>query len=314
MKTSCTPRYLRVSLLSNCNLKCSYCRPSDQHQSAVQAPIEKVRAAIRFLHRSGIRKVRFTGGEPTLYKGLPELVSFVKNLDQDVHTGVTSNGILLGPMIRELSDAGLDSVNISLDTLDPARFQALTGRSLHKEVISGIDAAVEHISRVKLNCVLIRGVTDDEIERLILFADNRGLDIRFIEFMPNCYSTPNDPRFISTDEIRTRLPWSFTTLPHEGSSAARYCVSPSLRIRVGFICSVSHPFCSRCDRIRLTADGMLHTCIYDSGGINLFNLLVTDSEIAQIEYEKLVQSKHLKGRRRPDVFDSTLPSFSAMGG
>lgn len=314
MKIKHQPRYLRVSLLSACNLKCSYCQPPGKQRPAILAPEDKVRAAIRFLHRSGIRKIRFTGGEPTLYKNLSGLVAFIREMDENVHTAVTSNGLLLKSKARALARTGLNSANISIDTLDPDRFYKLTGSSDLNRVISGIDAAAEYIDKVKLNCVLIRGVNDHEADKLISFADSRGLDIRFIEFMPNRYSAPGDPRFISSEEIRNRLPWDFEPLPGAINSAARYYGSPSLKIKVGFIDSVSHPFCNGCDRIRLTADGLLYTCLYDSNRINLFDLLASDPDRARAEFDKLVESKRFGGCHTGTRAASSLPSFSAIGG
>ncbi len=306
------PAYLRMSLLSACNLQCSYCRPPGRKRFDTAAPDDKVRAAIRFLHGRGIRKIRFTGGEPTLCKGLCRLVAFIKSLDSGVHTAITSNGVLLASLARSLSEAGLNSANVSIDTLDADKFHALTGRRCLDRVIAGIDAAAKHIGRVKLNCVLIRGFNDGEVERLIRFADDRGLDMRFIEFMPNRYSTPGDPRYISSTEIRGRLPWKLEELPGNPGSAARYYAASSLRIRVGFISSVSHPFCGGCDRIRLTADGLLYTCLYDSRSINIFELLEGSSGRMQEAYERLVESKRFRGCRAGP--DAALPSFSAIGG
>jgi cyclic pyranopterin phosphate synthase len=273
-----------------------------------------VRSAIRFLHGFGIRKIRFTGGEPTLSRDLCRLIAFIKEMDSEVHTAITSNGVLLDSKARALSAAGLDSANISIDTLDPDKFRVLTGSRHLERVISGIDAAAEHIGNVKLNCVLIRGVNDDEADKMISFANRRGLDIRFIEFMPNRYSPPGDPRFISSDEIIERLPWEFKALPGRQNSAARYYTSPSLQIKVGFISSVSHPFCSGCDRIRLTADGLLYTCLYDSSRVDLFDLLATDYERADAEFKKLVESKRYGGCHTSADSIKTLPSFASIGG
>jgi cyclic pyranopterin phosphate synthase len=288
--------------------------PAGKHRPTVSAPDDKVRSAIRFLHGSGIRKIRFTGGEPTLYNSLCGLVSFIKEMDGDVHTAITSNGVLIGSKARVLSVAGLDSANISLDTLDPSKFEALTGSRNLNQIISGIDAAAEYIGNVKLNCVLIRGVNDDEVERLILFANSRGLDIRFIEFMPNRYSAPGDPRFISSEEIRDRIPWQFQASSNKYNSAARYYTASSLRIRVGFVSSVSHPFCDGCDRVRLTADGLLYTCLYDSSSINLFDLLTAESGQARAQFTELVESKQLGGCHSTAGSPVDLPSFSAIGG
>lgn len=314
MNKNRTPKYLRVSLLSACNLQCSYCLPPGINRPTVVAQDDKLRSAIRFLHGSGINKVRFTGGEPTLYKGLSELISFVKSLNEDIHVAITSNGVLLNKIAEELALAGLDSINISLDTLDPDKFKVFASQDYLKRIISGIDRAAAYINSVKLNSVLIRGVNDDETEKLILFAESRGLDIRFIEFMPNRYSAPGDPRFISSEEIRGRLPWDFQEFPNNSSSAGRYYTAPSLKIRIGFISSVSHPFCESCDRIRLAANGLLYACLYESSNINLFELLMVDPDQAQTEYIKLLQSKQFGGCHGAGKSGAALPSFSAIGG
>jgi cyclic pyranopterin phosphate synthase len=308
------PRYLRISLLSACNLRCSYCKPDSKQLPSIVAPNAKVRSAIRFLHGFGINKIRFTGGEPTLYKSLSELVSFVKSMDGDIQTAVTSNGVLLKARAEELSTAGLDSINVSLDTLDSVKFRMLTSSGVLDNVISGIDAAARHIGNVKLNCVLIRDFNDKEADRLISFAENRGLDIRFIEFMPNRYSAPGDPRFVSGEEIRNQLPWDFRRLPGNPNSAARYYSASPLKIKIGFISPVSHPFCASCNRIRLTADGLLYNCLYDSTRLNLFDLLENDPERAQAEFEKLLRAKRFSGCNSSIHFAETLPSFSAIGG
>jgi cyclic pyranopterin phosphate synthase len=271
-------------------------------------------SAIEFLIRAGIRKVRFTGGEPTLHKDLATLVAGVKVMDSGVRTAITTNGVLLESLAPGLASAGLDSANISLDTLDPIRFHSLTGRDQLDKVLSGIDTAARHIGRVKLNCVLMRGTNDGEVSDLIEFADERQLDIRFIEYMPNRFSAPGDRRFISGDEVRRRLPWNLIPLPNEPASAARYYTAPELRIRVGFISPVSHPFCSGCDRIRLAADGKLYACLFDSGAINLFEMMATGSGRAEDELTKLVELKRFGGCRGAADKPGDLPSFSALGG
>lgn len=314
MKSIPVHAYLRVSLLSACNLRCVYCTPSGKRRRTRVAPREQVRSSIRFLHGAGVRKIRFTGGEPTMYKGLTGLVSFVKSVDENIHAAITSNGVLLEKKAEPLALAGLDSLNISLDTLLPAKFRALTGSDRLHQVIAGIDAAVEYIGQVKLNTVLMRGVNDDEVDRLITFSAERGLDIRFIEFMPNLYSSPGDPRYISNGEILNRLPWELQALPADPGGAARYFAAPALNMNIGFISPVSHPFCLGCNRIRLTADGLLYSCLYDSSHINLFELLASGPEGATTELNKLLKSKQYGGYRSADHCFARLPSFSAIGG
>jgi cyclic pyranopterin phosphate synthase len=273
-----------------------------------------VRSAIRFLHGAGIRKIRFTGGEPTMYEGLDGLVSSVKSVDKNVHTAVTSNGVLLESLAEPLAVSGLDSINISLDTLDPAKFHALTGRDYLPRVLAGIDAAVRHLGRVKLNTVLMRGFNDGEVERLIAFGAERGMPVRFIEFMPNRYSAPGDTRYISNEEIRSRLPWELDALPADPGAAARYYRAADLNVPVGFISPVSRPFCVGCNRIRLAADGLLYSCLYDSTHIDLFELLASGTGAAQAELDRLMESKRYGGTCHAHHSISKLPSFSAIGG
>jgi cyclic pyranopterin phosphate synthase len=278
------------------------------------ASTDRLCAAIEFLYQAGIRKVRFTGGEPTLHKDLATLIARVKAMDSSVHTGITTNGVLLESLAPGLASAGLDSVNISLDTLDREKFQTITGRDQLDIAIRGIETASSHIRRVKLNCVLMRGTNDEEAPDLIKFADERHIDIRFIEYMPNRFSAPGDPRFISGDELRGRLPWALSLLPVKPASAARYYTAPELCIRVGFISPVSHPFCSDCDRLRLTADGKLYACLFDSGAINLYDVMSTGSPKAVSELMNLLELKQLGGCRGLADRSAALPSFSRLGG
>jgi cyclic pyranopterin phosphate synthase len=280
----------------------------------VIAPPDKVCSAVQFLIDQGVKKIRFTGGEPTLYSDLIEMVSFVKKLDKNIHIAITSNGVLLRSKVKSLSAAGLDSINISIDTLDPVKFKTLTGSNNLDKVISGIDAAVEHVKHVKLNCVLIRGVNENEIEELVSFANSRELDIRFIEFMPNRYNASKNPHFISGEEVRKRLPWDLHALPADSNGTAYYYSSSSLNKKVGFINPVTHSFCYSCNRIRLTANGLLYSCLYQSDCIDLFKLLTIDPARARSEYYKLVQSKRFNGCRDYGDSDTSLPSFSIIGG
>ncbi|MEE8577874.1 MAG: radical SAM protein [candidate division Zixibacteria bacterium] len=314
MSTYCPPRYLRVSLLSACNLYCSYCRPRGQGAPALVSPVDRLCGAIDFLHRFGIKKVRFTGGEPTLYKDLVAVVTRVKAMDSNVHTAITTNGVLLKNLSPALGAAGLDSTNISLDTLDAVKFHSITGLNQLDRVIAGIDAAVRHIGRVKLNCVLVRGSNHEEASDLIRFANVRGVDIRFIEYMPNRFAAPGDPRFISGDEVRRRLPWNLSPVPGKPIGAARYYAAPDLRVRVGFISPISHPFCDRCDRLRLAADGMLYSCLFDSRAINLFDMLGNSPGEAESALRKLVGLKRFDGCSGATDIPAGLPSFSRLGG
>lgn len=308
-------RYLRVSLINQCNLACSYCKPNSTKSPAVRrtAP-SRFREAISLLHGIGIRKVRFTGGEPTLYKELPELVSFAKSLAGDMQVAITSNGLLLDRLAEPLADAGLDSVNISLDTTNRAKFTRVTGSDLLRQVMAGIEAAIRHIPLVKLNCVVMAGVNDDEAETMIRLADSLGTHIRFIEFMPTKLSSGHHNLFVSGSSLRNSLPFQLTLVRGQSSTAARYYVSDKLRIKVGFIDPVSHSFCANCDRIRLTSDGRLYGCLFSGKNFNLLQALEQGDEFASRQVRQLVAAKEYFGcaalNRRPD----DLPSFVNIGG
>jgi cyclic pyranopterin phosphate synthase len=308
-------RYLRVSLLRGCNLKCVYCRPtgSDSLPEAGRYTIDQYTAAIRLLYDFGIRKVRFTGGEPTLYRQLPDLIGHTNQL-ADVKTAITTNGLLLSRLAETLSGAGLASVNISVDTLNRSKFRMITSTDRFQDVISGIEASVKYIPLVKLNTVVIKGINDDEVNDLILFADRMGISIRFIEYMPTMMTKDGDRGYISGNDIMTRLPYDFSPVERTNNTAARYYRSPDLNIVVGFINPVSHPFCDGCDRLRLASDGRLYGCLFSSSSTNLFELLENGREAAVREIARLIENKKYLGCPGLNETQNHLPSFITMGG
>jgi cyclic pyranopterin phosphate synthase len=271
-------------------------------------------SAILSLCRLGVEKVRFTGGEPTLYRRLPELVASVKRHNERVHTALTTNGILMSTLAARLADAGLDSVNISLDTLKPERFKLITSVDRLQDVIGGIEAAIRHTPRVKLNCVMMKGINDDEPAALVRFADTLGIDIRFIELMPSCLTGSNRSLYISAEEVRHRLSIKLIPLARERGKAARYYRSPELRIRVGFIAPVSEPFCTGCDRLRLTSDGHLYGCLFSAEGIDLYQLLDSGEENMAEAIVNLLKFKRHTGGAAQLSSATTWPSFSMVGG
>lgn len=308
-------RYLRVSLVNRCNLACSYCQPNGSESPSIKRTDPAIfMQAIGLLCKTGIRKVRFTGGEPTLYKDLPELVSFTKSLADNMQVAVTSNGLLLDRLAEPLAEAGLDSVNISLDTTDPEKFTRITGSDLLTKVIGGIEAAIRYIPQVKMNCVVMAGVNDDEVESMIRLADSLGVDIRFIEFMPAKNPNGHHNLFVSGASIRASLPFKLTRIDAPASAAARYYQSDQLGIRVGFIDPVSHSFCAQCDRIRLASDGRLYGCLFSGNNFNLLNALAKGEAAALQQVQQLVAAKQYLGcsavNQRPD----DLPSFVNIGG
>lgn len=308
-------RYLRVSLLNYCNLSCFYCKPSARgHKSSGVADVSMVAEAIAALHSFGVRKVRFTGGEPTLHKQLTTLIRSTKALSSDMSCAVTTNGMLLERLALSLAGAGLDSINISLDTLRFDRFAGITGEGGLESVLAGIRACKGLIPEVKLNCVMMKCVNDDEAAEMVAFADSLGVDIRFIEYMPSRGNLTRRDLYIAGDEVKKSMPFALTPLSGPRKAAARYYVADNLRIRVGFINAVSHPFCARCDRIRMTSDGNLYGCLFSGHKVNLFALLSQGRERLQSSLQELLEIKRSLGCSSANNMAENLPSFVDLGG
>ncbi|MFP4476332.1 MAG: GTP 3',8-cyclase MoaA [Desulfatibacillaceae bacterium] len=264
--------YLRVSVTDRCNLRCFYCTPVRNYTPLPHDEIlsyEEILSVIRAGADLGIRKVRVTGGEPLVRKGVADLISGITNLTAIEDLGLTTNGVLLGSLAPALYEAGLRRVNISLDTLRPDTFHRITGRDLHRHVMAGIDAALATgFNPVKLNVVPVRGLNDTELEDLARLTLDRPLVVRFIEFMPTggvAGWTPD--RFIPWEEMRDRVvknigPLSPVANPTDLDGPAMRFRFPEAPGEIGFITSVTRHFCDQCNRMRLTSDGKLRPCLF----------------------------------------------------
>lgn len=266
-------RYLRLSVTPACPMRCIYCRPAAEvhtpsfHLLSRQEIGEIVTHLVR---RHGLRKVRLTGGEPT---SRPDLLAIVQTLSADAgvtELAMTTNGLRLANMAEGLKAAGLDRVNVSIDSLDRRRFEQMTGIDGLTRVIHGIDAAVAAgLGPVKLNTVVVRGHNDDELDGLVAFAAERDLEIRFIELMPmGPLKDRWRERFVSEQEMRKRLARivaAWVPIPWRGGAARCYRAQlfDGRVASVGFISAMSCPFCERCDRIRITANGDWYPCLMD---------------------------------------------------
>lgn len=308
--------YLRVSLLSNCNLHCFYCRPPGHRCTSndISPAARHCEAALSLLGDLGVRKVRFTGGEPTLSPLLMRLIAFTRDFTPAQHIALTSNGLILERLAPLLERAGLDSVNISLDTLNRATYKVITAVDGLKRTIAGIKTAVAEIPEVKLNCVLLRGVNLTEACSLIAFADELGVPLRFIEYMPSTMNPVNNGWYISTDEFMRQLPFTFMPLDSDPASAARYYHASGVNVPIGFISPVSRPFCSACNRLRLAADGRLYHCLFSDRSTDLFTLLDSGrADIAEAA-QRFMNAKYSDGFPAAARQAGTLPSFIEMGG
>jgi molybdenum cofactor biosynthesis protein A len=273
--------YLRLSLAERCNLRCTYCMPEDgvplQPASHLLQTDELLHLA-SFFRSYGVDKFRLTGGEPTLRSDLNDVVSGLKALDPR-QIGITTNGVALARKIPVLAREGLDSVNLSLDTLQPAKFEALTRRpaSYLKSVYDALEACYEHMppSQIKINCVLMRGVNTDEVTDFIELGmrDFPGIAVRFIEYMPFSDNGWELDKLVPYQEVLEEIDnsahaWELVKLPakdpHDTTKWYKAWASEESFVNVGFITSMSQPFCAGCNRLRLSADGQLKVCLFGS--------------------------------------------------
>ena len=279
---------LRLSVIEACNFRCPYCMPAERVpddyglDAASRLSFDEIERLVRGFASVGVRKLRLTGGEPLLRKRLPELIARLAAVDGIDDIALTTNASLLAVQARALYEAGLHRVTVSLDTLDPAQFAALSGgRGDLAEVLRGIEAArTAGFARIKLNCVIQRGVNDDQLLPLVVFAREYGHTIRFIEYMD--VGTCNDwtiERVLPSAELRDAIHahWPLHALgPHyRGEVAARHAFDDG-RGEVGFVSSISAPFCGDCHRARVSADGRLYTCLFAGEGTDLRPWLGSD--------------------------------------
>ncbi|MBC7104579.1 MAG: GTP 3',8-cyclase MoaA [Firmicutes bacterium] len=268
--------YLRLSVTGRCNLRCLYCRSGDEEspQAPAEMPAEDLLKIVRAAALMGFRKVRLTGGEPLLRPDIVDLVRAVAGVPGIDDLALTTNGVRLARLAPALARAGLKRVNVSLDTLRPERFRAITGADRWPQVWEGIEEALGlGLHPVKLNAVVLRGLNDDEVGDLARLTLDRPLHLRFIEVMDFEGNGPAAARRVDTGEVRSLLEAEFGPLepgkPGAGCGPARYWKLPGARGTVGFISPYSAPFCDRCNRMRVTAAGALRPCLHDPWELDL---------------------------------------------
>ena len=279
--------YLRLSVTDLCNLRCRYCMPDGVEKLEREAVLtyeEFLRLAALFA-QCGIDTVRVTGGEPLVRKNVAQLVAGLKDIPGIRKVTMTTNGILLAQQLPALLAAGLDSVNISLDTLRPEVFRQITARDDFAAVQAGLQAALESGIPVKLNCVPQAGVNEGELEDLAALAENRPLQVRFIEMMPIGYGAAMP--CISGPEMRQRFARRWPELQPLteaafGDGPAVYYTVPGWQGSIGFIAAVHGKFCASCNRVRLTSQGFLRPCLASEAGCDLRALLRSGADDTQL--------------------------------
>ncbi|MBK7642866.1 MAG: GTP 3',8-cyclase MoaA [Planctomycetes bacterium] len=287
---------LRLSVTDRCNLRCSYCMPELDYAWLAKPLIlsfEEIARVVEAFTRLGVDKLRLTGGEPLLRKDLPVLVELLAQNAAIRDLALTTNGLLLRELAAPLRRAGLHRLTVSLDTLDPQRFRALTRRDGLADVIAGLDAAAAAgFAKLKIDSVVLRGTNDDELVPLLEFARARDAELRFIEYMDVGGATNwSMEKVLTRAQMLERIREAYGPITpleeHSSAPAERFLLSDGTVF--GIIASTTQPFCSSCDRSRLTADGMWFTCLYARTGLDLRAPLRAGAgpdELAQILRER----------------------------
>jgi cyclic pyranopterin phosphate synthase len=270
--------YLRVSVTDRCNLRCRYCMPADGVALSGCRDVltlEEIARLVACAAGLGVNKVRLTGGEPLVRKGLVKLVERIREIAGIAEIALTTNGILLSGHAGELKAAGLDRVNISLDTMNPRKFRYITRRGDLDRVREGIGAALAAgLAPVKLNMVVMKGFNDDEVLDFARLTLERPLHVRFVELMP--IGESDREGFLPLSLVRERIAGHFGLIPRKnvpGNGPAEYCAIPGAMGSIGFIAAMSHRFCNHCNRLRLTTDGKLRPCLQKEAEVDVMPLL-----------------------------------------
>lgn len=271
--------YLRLSITDRCNLRCRYCMPEEgmpklKHDDVLT--YEEMLRLVRLVSRMGISKIRVTGGEPLVRKGIVYFCDQISAIQSVKSLSITTNGLLLKDFAQDLLAAGVARINVSLDTLKPERYASMTRRDCFDQVWMGIQAALEMgFDPVKLNVVVMKGLNDDEIEDLARLTYSYPFHVRFIEFMP-FRPEEHSAAFLSADDIFQRLEQVAPLSPVQiknGNGPARHYQFPGAVGKIGIISPISHHFCPACNRLRVTSDGKLRTCLFSQEETDLRVLL-----------------------------------------
>jgi cyclic pyranopterin phosphate synthase len=282
---------LRVSVTDRCNFRCTYCMPEEGLKWLPRADIltyEEIARLVGAFHTLGVATVRLTGGEPTVRRDLPALVAMLRAVAPDVDLSMTTNGFLLDEMAIELAEAGLDRVNVSIDSLLRHRFAEMTRRDALDRVLAGLRAAEQAgLAPIKLNCVVLRGTNDDEVAEFAAFARSSGYDVRFIEYMPlDADHAWEREKVVPSREVLERIAARYPLVAEERDDpapASTFHFADGAPGSVGVIASVTEPFCDSCDRMRLTADGQFRSCLFALDETNLRDPVRAGASDAEVE-------------------------------
>ncbi|RRR70032.1 MAG: GTP 3',8-cyclase MoaA [Candidatus Viridilinea halotolerans] len=315
--------YLRISLTDRCNMRCVYCMPATGMSFAPRPALltnDELLLVVRAAAAAGFRKLRLTGGEPTLRHDLVELIRAMKAIHGIEHIAMTSNALLLRHQAQQLKAAGLDRVNISIDSLDPIKFRQISRGGSLDDVWAGLEAAnAAGLHPIKLNAVIVRGLNDGEVVALAELTMRYPWELRFIEVMPlTGVANLVADGVVSSSELQARIVAHFGPLQPErqaDADPARCYRIPGALGKLGFISAVTDPFCATCNRMRLTADGRLHLCLLRDNEVDLRAAIRNGASQSDIE-QRIRHAIHLKpwGHGLPDGVLPALRGMSELGG
>ncbi|TMJ96943.1 MAG: GTP 3',8-cyclase MoaA [Actinobacteria bacterium] len=315
---------LRVSVTDKCNFRCRYCMPAEGLEWLPREEVlsfEEIHRLVRIMAGMGVSEVRLTGGEPLVRRDLPLLVGMLAGTEGVEDLSLTTNGVLLDRLAQPLVAAGLRRINVSLDSLSHVRFAEIARRDALDRVLRGLEEAERYpeLRPIKVNCVAIRGFTEEEVPALAELARRKPYVVRFIEFMPlDADERWDADQVLSGGEIRALIEehWPLVELPTKPSSTARRFRFADGKGEIGFVSPVSEPFCSTCDRIRLTADGRLRTCLFSRREWDFKEPMRAGASDAELErlIRHAVLHKELKHRINERGFVRANRSMSQIGG
>ncbi|MDH3216890.1 MAG: GTP 3',8-cyclase MoaA [Candidatus Krumholzibacteria bacterium] len=319
---------LRISLTDRCNFRCVYCMPPEGVPLLAKSrylSVDEITRFVSVIGRLGVTRVRLTGGEPLLRKEVVEIVDSLRRVDSVYELSMTTNGSMLASLATPLKKAGLDRLNISLDSLEPERFRRVTLYSQFGRVRSGIDAALAEGFPVKLNVVVLHGISTNEIIDFARMASDHNIEVRFLEFMPLCGTGWRPDLVYPIGRVREIIEQRFDLqeLPRDDKPAQTFSIAGGGG-KVGFIAPLSEPFCENCSRIRISADGRIRPCLFSDYEVSIGDLLRTHASeerlVAAIRYavankprgSQFADEPFTSGRRDSEV--SMGPNIRSIGG
>lgn len=308
--------YLRISVTDRCNYRCIYCMPKEGINWKPMSEIlsfEEITEFVKVAASLGIRKIKLTGGEPLVRKGVQDLVGMLKSIDGIEEVSLTTNGSLLRQFGKVLKASGLDRVTVSVDTLKKDKFEVITRLGNLEDVLLGVEMLKSlDFKGSKINTVVMKGINDDEVLDLVDFARSVGFDIRFIELMPTDLIRDWRAHFVSIDDVRSKIEEKYTLEPSDKKTNGPAVYYRLDNIHVGFITPLSHAFCSVCNRIRLTSDGFILPCLGHPDRVNVKDAL-RKGDLDEVK-ELIKYSVKIKPKEHALLSESIHSSMASVGG